>query len=477
MDNLRDWLEKLDGMGELKTIRGLNWDLEIGAYVELSAPAGDPHALLFDDITGYPSGYRILTGSIKTPSRVALCLGLPPSDYTLEITHTVRERLPQWEASLHKFAPQIVQTGPVLENVDSGKDIDLFKFPVPKWHEPDGGRYIGTANSVMTRDPDTGEMNLGTYRIMVHDNKTAALHVSPGKHSRLHYEKYHARGEACPVAVSVGHHPLFFAMSCTDLPDGSEYNYIGAVSGQPVKVIKEEVTGLLIPADSEIVIAGWCPPGKARTEGPFGEWTGYYGSAEKPAPVIEVERVYYRNNPIILGAPPRRPPGDNTVYATIFHGAKLHNQLEMAGVPDVKGVWISDFAGIMFIVVSIKQRYAGHARQAAFAASQGNRIGAYMGRYVIVVDEDIDPTNLKEVLWAMCTRSDPEKDIDIIRRAWSTPLDPTIRKPTKAFVNSRAIIDACRPYEWIDEFPEVVAVSPELAARMKTKLSRHKTPF
>ncbi len=133
-------------------------------------------------------------------------------------------------------------------------------------------------------------------------------------------------------------------------------------------------------------------------------------------------------------------------------------------------MWISDIAGSQLIVVSIKQRYGGHARQAAFAASQGSALVAYMGRYVIVVDEDIDPTNIKDVMWALCTRSDPDTDIDIIRRAWSTPLDPTIRKPTKALMNSRAIIDACRPFEWIDEFPKVVSVSPELAARVKQKL-------
>ena len=119
-------------------------------------------------------------------------------------------------------------------------------------------------------------------------------------------------------------------------------------------------------------------------------------------------------------------------------------------------------------IVSIKQRYSGHAKQAAFLASQ-NRPAAYHGRYVIVVDEDIDPSDIEQVLWALCTRSDPEKDIDIIRRAWSTPLDTMIRKPTNAYFNSRAVIDACKPYEWINEFPEEIKLSPELTERVKKK--------
>ena len=149
----------------------------------------------------------------------------------------------------------------------------------------------------------------------------------------------------------------------------------------------------------------------------------------------------------------------------------MHDYLEKAGVPDVRGVWISDIAGPMLVAVSIKQRYAGHARQAAYVASQGNPIGAYMGRYVIVVDEDIDPTNVRDVLWALCTRSDPAKDIDMIRQAWSSALDPIIRKPTKAFFNSRAIIDACRPFDWIEEFPKAISYSPELKAMLKQKPS------
>jgi UbiD family decarboxylase len=138
----------------------------------------------------------------------------------------------------------------------------------------------------------------------------------------------------------------------------------------------------------------------------------------------------------------------------------LWNALVKSGVPDVKGVWMSEVGTQQLVIVSIKQRYAGHARQTAFLASQ-NRPAVYHGRYVIVVDEDIDPSDIQQVMWALCTRSDPEKDIEIYQRAWSPPLDTMIRQPTIAYFNSRAIIDACKPYEWIGDFPEDIKISRE----------------
>ncbi len=147
----------------------------------------------------------------------------------------------------------------------------------------------------------------------------------------------------------------------------------------------------------------------------------------------------------------------------------MHNLLVKNGIPGIRGVWLSELGGVRFLlVISIKQKYAGHAKQAALFASQ-SRLGAFMGRYVIVVDEDIDPTDLQDVLWALFTRSDPEKDIDIIRGAWSGPLDTMIRQPADGFFNSVAIINACKPYERIEEFPQAIEVSRELRERIAKK--------
>ena len=143
------------------------------------------------------------------------------------------------------------------------------------------------------------------------------------------------------------------------------------------------------------------------------------------------------------------------------------NALDEAGVPDVKGVWCHPSCGRFLTVVSIKQRYPGHARQTGMIASQC-RTGAYLGRYVIVVDDDVDITDSEEVLWVLSSRSDPAQSIDILRRAWSGPLDPRIPRDEVGH-SSRAVIDATRPYEWRDKFPKVSGHSAELKDSVKKK--------
>lgn len=467
-EDLRDWLAKVDKRGELEKIKGAHWDTEIGCLTALNWKRKPSPALLFSDVPGYSPNYRIVTGSTRTPSRIALTFGLPEGLSGLPLLEIVRRKFDEWESKLEKFPPETVSAGPVLENVLSGDDINLLKFPVPRWHEEDGGRYIGTGDAVITSDPETGQVNAGTYRVMVHDAKTTGLYISPGRHGFLHLQKYHALGKSCPVLVSVGHHPLVFRVSCLEVPFGMEFHYMGAIRGEPVELIKEELTGLPFPAHSEIVIAGWCPPDKRHPEGPFGEWHGYYASKERPAPIIEVERIYHRNDPIIMGSPPGRPPSDTSYFMVLMSSAMLVNELTKAGVPDIRGIWFSEMGQQQFITVSIKQRYAGHARQAALLVSQLKR-ASYMNRYVVVVDEDIDPTNMDDVMWAISTRSNPETSIDIVRRTRSSSVDPTIRKPAEALFNSRAIIDACKPFEWINEFPKAIEFSPRVINRMREK--------
>ncbi|MBI4331163.1 MAG: UbiD family decarboxylase [Chloroflexi bacterium] len=470
MQDLRTWLEQVDQLGELERVSGAHWKFEIGAVSALVSARKDHPALLFDDIPDYPAGYRVLACTLTTAGRVALTFGFPSGVNHRRLIHLFREKLPAWEKQLSQFTPQPVDSAPCLTNIQRGRDINLWQFPTPLWCELDGGRYIGTGDAVVTRDPDSGEINVGTYRIMVQDEKTLGFFVAPGKHGRIHYEKYHSRGRACPVAVSFGHHPLVFAAGALEIPAGGEYGFLGAVRGEAYPVFTEEITGLPVPADAEIVMAGHCPPGKTMPEGPFGEWTGYYASKEAPAPVIEVERVYYRPDPVMLGVPNVNPAQASyfRYYRGVVKSAMLHNELEKAGLPGLKAASISEAFGEQWVVVSIRQLYAGHAKQAALLASQG-RSGVHMGRYAIVVDDDVDPFDANDVLWAICTRSDPVQDIDILRRCWSSPLDPVIRKPAEAFFSSRGIIDACKPFEWKDEFPKEIRIDPELERRVREK--------
>ncbi len=460
--DLRSWLQQVEAMGQLKRIEGADWDLEIGAIVEMvSRRSSSRPALLFDNIQDYPQGFRVLAGILNSLSRLTLTTGMERGISGIQFVREWRDRVRQ----PHTIPPVVVPWGPVLENTMTDNEVDLFKFPSPRWHEKDGGRYIGTGSITITKDPDSEWVNLGTYRVMVHDKNTLGFFVSPGKHGRIHREKYFAIGKPCPVAISFGHDPLLFLIASLQTPPGiSEYDIAGGIRGEPIEVVKGEVTGLPLPAYAEIVVEGESLPTESRVEGPFGEGTGYYGSAERPEPIIRVKKVMYRNNPIITGVPPFRPPSDTSFFYRPCTSAIVWENMEKAGIPDVRGVWQHEAGHWGFTVVSIKQQYPGHARQAGLLACQVQG-GAYMGRYVVVVDDDIDPSNINDVLWAMATRSDPARSAQILHRCWSGPLDPIIPRGQKGF-NSRLIIDACKPYEWLDQFPEEVGTSPELQERV-----------
>lgn len=469
--DLRDFVKAVDGIGQLQRLQGIHWDLEIGGLLEiLLERQRHPPAFLFEDIPESRRSMRILCAQLDTIERLALAMGTQPQIGIRDFIEGWRRKL----RGLDPIEPELVPSGPIFEN-SAEKDIDLTSFPIPRWHELDGGRYIGTGDLVVTQDPEEGWTNAGTYRVMVHGPDMLGLYISPGKHALIHREKWFARGKPCPVIISFGHHPVLFIAACTDVPIRvSEFAYAGAVLGQPIQLIRGPRTSLPFPAYSEIAIEGEMIPGDLRPEGPFGEWPGYYASDRRPEPVVRVKALYYRNDPVLCGEAPLRPSANQGFHLSVLRAALIWNALEEAGVPDVKGVWLHPAAFRFLVMVAIHQRYPGHARQAAVIASQC-RAGAYLGRYVIVVDDDIDIYNTDDLIWALATRSDPASSIEIIRRAWSGPLDPIIPQAEKGF-SSRALIDATRPYEWRDEFPAVNAVSPalkeELTRKHATLLSR-----
>lgn len=472
--DLRNFISDLEKVNEIKKIDKADWNLEIGVLTELGDERNLP-ALLFDNIQGYPAGYRVVTNLVATPKRLAMAFGLPAGISNVEMVRQLKEKF----KSLKSISPVTVKSGPLLENIQRDDEVNLLKFPVPFYHENDGGRYMGTADMVIMRDPAGNWVNMGTYRIQLHDKNTLGLYISPGHHGRLIRENYWAQGKACPVAVVFGAHPLVWVPSTLAMPWGvEEMGLVGGLLGKPLEVITGEYTGLPIPSYGEIAIEGECPPPsvESRKEGPFGEWPGYYGSGARTEPVIRVKRVMHRNNPILTGSPPLKPPASGSA-SFIARAANLWSEIEKLGIPGIKGVYQLRAGGSRYLTtVSIEQKYAGHARQVGMAVMSTPE-GAYHGRFVIVVDEDIDPSNQDDVFWAVSTRCDPALDIEIIRDCWSTPLDPIMSPDKKAkgdFTNSRAIINACRPYHWRKEFPLVNRASNEL--RNKT-LSKWKNLF
>ena len=465
--DLRELVARFEEMGEIERVEGADWNLEIGALSETVAAAspGRSKALLFDRIPGYPEGFRILSGAANAFRRLALVLGLPEPETEMDLVRAYRRRA---RSGIRPIPPVEMATGPILENVDRDDEVDVLKFPAPFVHEHDGGRYIGTDDLVIMRDPDSGWTNVGTYRVMVHDRNTVAIWMSPGKHGRLISEKYFAKDEPCPVLISCGQDPNLFLVAHQEVDhELDELAYAGGQRGRAVEVVPSELHGLPIPAYAEVVLEGEMLPGELREEGPFGEFMGYYASNASELPIVRVRRVYWRNSPILTLAIPSRPPENFTFARATVKSAMIWDEVEKAGLPGVKGVWCHESgAGRLFNVIAIEQLYPGHASQAGMLAASCHA-GNYAGRWVVVVDDDIDPSNLFDVTWAMSTRCDPPEDIQYIRRSWSTPLDPLLREPP--WQNNRAVVDACRPYGWKDEFPKVAEASPELKASIRRK--------
>jgi 4-hydroxy-3-polyprenylbenzoate decarboxylase len=459
--SLRSFIAAVESFGELRQVPGAHWDLELGAIAELSYRSAQPRALLFTDIADYPTG-RVLTGSTGSARRLGQALRLGADLDDAALVEALRGKPSQWRAQASGYPVLPVDDAPLLANEVPGEKVNLLDFPVPRWHSHDGGRFIGTGCLVVTSDPDTGVHNGGCYRMEVQDDgRTATVAAVPGKHGAQHIARWFELHGRAPVTVSFGHDPLLLILGGTEVPRGvSELEYAGAVAGQRVPVVIGPDTGLPIPAGSEIAVEGWLRPDLMRDEGPFGEWTGYYSGSRRPCLALDITRMYHRDDPILLGAPPGRPPHDYSYMRTVMKSAMIQDELVATGVPGVKAAWAHEAGGgRLFIAVAIEQRYPGHARQVGYLAAQCPA-AAYMNRFIVVVDDDIDPASLDQVIWAMSTRSDPAGDIEIMRRCWGSKLDPMLPEGAPLYT-SRAIIDACRPYERLATFPRVAQGEPE----------------
>lgn len=465
--DLRDWIKELDEAGQLQHVSGAEREEEIGAIVDIHMRKMTNPAVLFDDVPGYPKGYRVLANILTSVPRINIALGKPVDTSEIELVQYWREYM--------KDAPSIppveVNGGPLVENVFKGDEVDITTIPTPRWHEHDGGYFIGTACMVVMKDPDSGWINYGAYRIQAHDRNVASVMTSKGKHGNLIMRKYHERGEPCPIAVVAGMHPALFMVAGLEMPYGkNEYDCSGGLLGEAVEIINMPSTGLPVPANAEIAFEGWVHPDDLVDEGPLGEWTGYYAGGANKEPAIRIDTFMHRDDPVLLGAIPAVPPNDDTFYRGTYRCGAVWNQLEAAGIPEVKGVWAHEAGGSrMWLTVSIKQQYGGHAKQAGLIASQCHA-GAYANRWVVVVDDDIDPANMNDVIWAMCTRCDPRDGVDVLNGCWSTHLDPMSYSYDDPR-NSRVVVDACKPFRRRDTFPIVARSSKELDERIRAKFA------
>jgi 4-hydroxy-3-polyprenylbenzoate decarboxylase len=469
-DDLRQWLVLAERLGEVRTVKGASWQEDIGLAAEAVLREEDGPCVVFDDIPGCPKGFRVLM-NVFAGTRRNMTLGFPDHLTKLELSDAYREA---YLSDQKLIPPEFVDHGPILENILMGDEIDVTRFPAPVWHELDGGRYIGTGTYSITMDPDDKWLNAGAYRAMVHDRKSVGCLMAAGHHGYIHREKYFARGEKMPVVMILGGDPIAFFYGGTEAPFGVfEMDIVGGLRGRPVKMVKGRITGLPFPADAEIVLEGYVHPDRREIEGPFGEWTGHYAGGANPIHVLDVEAIYHRNDPIILGVPPMgQGPDEMARYRAVLRSAMLKQNMQDAGVPDVAQVWCHEVGGSrMLHGVAIKQRYPGHARQAGQIAAQC-RATAYASKYVIVVDDDVDVSNLEQLIWAMCVRSDPVESIDFIKGAWDSPADPRLppeKRAMRDMTHSVAVIDACKPFHWLDKFPVTNAPSPAMLKKAREK--------
>jgi 4-hydroxy-3-polyprenylbenzoate decarboxylase len=468
--DLRDWLALIEGHGLLQRINSpVDPDEEIAAITFMATRREDAPALLFENPLGDRTGAKVLTNMLgSSKGRYALAVGLCPDLSIAELTAQTRLLMNR------RMAPvRITKTkAPVNEIVLRDNEIDLTVYPAPKFWPGDGGRYIGTAGVTLTANRDTGRVNVGVYRQMLHGPRRVGLYCSPGKHGLIDREVCWNRGEPCEVVAAYGVDPVLFMLGAQAFgAKESELDVAGGIVGRPVELTDGEFVSLPIPAKAELVIEGLLHPGDVAPEGPLGEFTGYYGRERSPQPVIEVKALHSRSSPILATALMAKYPScEIGAFYAIMRSARILDDLERIGVPGVVGAYAHPAAasGWGIVVVSMQQQYPGHAAQVLALTAQCPA-AAYYTKWIIAVDDDVDPTDFNDVLWALSTRCHPAEDIDTLRSTWSTGLDPSQYPAENRPYGSKALINACKPHRYLKQFPASTLLRREVYDRVAAR--------
>ena len=464
--DLREWLALVDKSGMLKRIeQPVDTDEELAAIAYMATRREDAPALKFDNLSGDETGSSVLVNMLgASKERYALAVGIDPTLSTAQMIAASREIIQR------RIKPTRVpkSKAPVNEIVLRDGDIDLTKFPVPKFWPGDGGRYIGTGDITLTRNPDTGRINVGCYRQQLHGPRRVGLYTSPGKHGGIDRDAWWARGKPCEVVAAYGIDPVLFMLAAQVFgAKESELDVAGGMMGRGIELTEAEYVSLPIPANAELVIEGLLHQGDLEDEGPLGEFTGYYGRERAPQPVIEVKAVHHRRAPILTAALMAKYPScEIGAYYAIMRSARILDDLDRIGVSGVVGAYAHPAAasGWGMAVVAIQQQFAGHAAQVLGLTAQCPA-AAYYTKWIIAVDEDVDPTDFNDVMWALSTRCNPSEDLDILRNTWSTGLDPSQFPPENRPYGSKVLINACKPHKHIKQFPQATLLRQSVYER------------
>jgi 4-hydroxy-3-polyprenylbenzoate decarboxylase len=444
-NDLREFIDCLYEKGDLVRIRDeIDWNIEAGAIMRHANEIG-AQAQLFERLTGYPHGYRLLGGGLSTFSRLAVAMGLPPdSGFGRLVDEFVRR-------NANPIKPIVVGSGPCKENVMRGEEVDLFKFPIPFLHPQDGGRFLGTLNVGVCKDPDSDWVNWGTYRAMVHDRKTTGIYLSPLNHGGVLLHKHTQRNMPMDYAIFMGSAPVTYLVAASGVPYGvNEVDIVGGFRGEPVPLVKCETNDLMVPADAEIVIEGSIQPAERRAEGPFGEYPGYVVSGVVERPVFRVNAITHRNDPILTATCLGMPTDEGHVLWGVACAAGFKIALERQGVP-FKQIYIPPESGLHAVIVSTRPPHHGVPFLIA-STIWGDRNGRYYPK-VIVVDEDVDPSNLAQVFHAFSTKCNPATGIRQIEGVLNCPLTPYLPPESRdvGIGGGYALFDCTYPVEWKQE--------------------------
>lgn len=372
---------------------------------------------------------------------LGLALGLNPKQVEkTEILSEFKKR----EADIK--LPQTVSAAeaPIKEVVLQGKDVNLGLLPIIHHAELNSGKYI-SIGSMICKDPDTGIPNVGVYRHEVKGKDKLGCMINPAHHGAYIARRYAELGKPMEVVIFIGHHPAAILGS---LAVGgiamNELEVMGGLLGEPLPVTSAETVELPVPADAEIAIEGIIDPRNMTTDGPFAEYTGYYGEGMKPCYLIQVTAITMRKNAIYLDLDPAHR--EHNLSGVLLFESSVYDAVKRA-VPTVKAVHFPPSGGcVLHIYVSIKKRVQGEGKFAGLTALTGQP----NAKLVVVVDEDIDVYNEEEVLWAIATRVVGDKDISIIPQVTGAHLDPTAYDETRlerGSMVSKVIIDATKPVD------------------------------
>ncbi|MBI2860720.1 MAG: UbiD family decarboxylase [Chloroflexi bacterium] len=331
---------------------------------------------------------------------------------------------------------------PVKEVVLRGEDVDLGLLPIPHHAQLDSGRYI-TIGSMVCRDPDTGIPNVGVYRHEVKGRNRLGCFINPSNHGSYIARRYAELGRPMEIVLFIGHHPLVVLGSCMrgDM-NANEFEVMGGLLGESLQVTRGETVDLPVPAYAEIAIEGTIDPRQWITDGPLAEWTGYYGE-QKSCYQINVTAITMRHDAIFHDLD--NAHAEHILVMALPHESNAFDAVQKV-VPSVQAVHLfPPMLCVKMMAISIKKRVPGEARLAGLAALTSPQV-----KVAVVVDDDIDVFNEREVLWAAGTRVTADTDMHIIPNILGAPLDPTAYDETRLGrgpMDSKVAIDATRPIE------------------------------